>query len=645
MEAEKVGCAVAVAVGGVGLKVEGDGGGGFLVLQHDFALALDDGAGYFDNDSVAVGEHARKKSEDQDVLRRKPVTAGQPQAHGAMEPAVGGQGGDAPVDLKAIATVMPPRDRRSDYQKQQGTEEDSPHRVRRSVSGDWLGNRVHLSSLLRSALPIFCWIAGPDASVHIESAPLHGIDGSGIPCRLRRKTIRRRILPMSHELLSRRHFVGLGLGTVVAAKAALLPAGLLRAQTKSMAPSDRVRFAVIGTGVRGCNLLTASLSVPGGECVAVSDLYDSRHQAAKEALRRDVPAGRSYKEILDRKDVDAVLIAVADHQHRRIVLDALSAGKDVYCEKPMSHTVADGFAMVDAVKSTGRVMQVGSQRVSSVLFAKAKEIYDSGQLGEVYSIEASLGRNSASGAWVYPIPPDASAQTIDWDAFLGDAPRRPFDPVRFFRWRCFTDYGEGLAGDLFVHLISGVMFVMGTNAAPLRAQSSGGIFRWKDGREYPDVIETLYDYPNFTMTVRCTLNNDSGDFTAFYGTKGTMVIHDSTVTFTPQETQPQPENYSTQGWPAELRAQYLKQWYQEHPNHSALEFAVKDSSESFTTPKGYDDTSDHEANFFNSVRSRKSPVENEVFGNHAAIACHLSNYSYFHKTAASFDEAGRTIKS
>jgi predicted dehydrogenase len=449
---------------------------------------------------------------------------------------------------------------------------------------------------------------------------------------------------MSHAMLSRRRFVGLGLGTIAASKTLLLPANLLRAQSKTVAPSDRVRFAVIGTGVRGCNLLTASLLVPGAECVAVSDLYDSRHQAAKEALKRDVPAGRSYKEILDRKDVDAVLIAVADHQHRRIVEDALAAGKDVYCEKPMSHTVEDGFAMVDAVSRSGRVMQVGSQRVSSVLFAKAKEIYDSGVLGEVYSIEASLGRNSASGAWVYPIPPDASAETIDWAAFLGDAPKRPFDAIRFFRWRCFQDYGEGLAGDLFVHLISGAMFVSGTSSPPLRGQSSGGIFRWKDGREYPDVIETLYDYPKFSMTVRCTLNNDSGDLTVFYGTNGTMVIHDSTLTVTPQPAGPQPENYSTQGWPAELRSQYLAQWYKDHAAKTALQANVERGTESFTTPKGYDDTADHQARFFESVRSRKPPVENEVFGNHAAIACHLSNYSYFHKTPAVFDSAGRTIK-
>ncbi len=154
---------------------------------------------------------------------------------------------------------------------------------------------------------------------------------------------------------------------------------------------------------------------------------------------------RNYKEILDRKDVDAVIVAVTDHQHRRVVVDALSAGKDVYCEKPLSHTVDDGFAMVAAAQKYNRVMQVGSQRVSSIVYEKAREIYASGALGEVCCIEAYWDRNSASGAWVYPIPPGVNDQNIDWTIFLVGAPSIPFDPVRFFRWRCFTDYGEGLA--------------------------------------------------------------------------------------------------------------------------------------------------------------------------------------------------------
>ena len=143
----------------------------------------------------------------------------------------------------------------------------------------------------------------------------------------------------------------------------------------AVAPSDRIRFASIGTGTRGCELLQASLAVPGIECVAICDLYDSRHEAAQEAVQKQVPATRHYKEILDRKDVDAVIVAVPDHQHRRIVVDACASGKDVYCEKPMSHTVEDGFAMAEAVRKGNRIMQVGSQRVSSIVYEKARDLY------------------------------------------------------------------------------------------------------------------------------------------------------------------------------------------------------------------------------------------------------------------------------
>ena len=453
---------------------------------------------------------------------------------------------------------------------------------------------------------------------------------------------------MKKSSVTRRNFMRLGAGFVAAGaavKVTVLEPTRLRA-AGMLPPSDTVRFAAIGTGVRGCELLKASLRVPGVECVAVCDLYDGRHMAARESVKKaEVPATRNYKEILDRKDVDAVIIAVTDHQHRKVFEDACAAGKDVYCEKPMSHTVEDGIAMVDAAHKANRIAQIGSQRVSSILYAKAKEIYDSGKLGDVFFIDAYWDRNSASGAWVYPIPPDASEQTIDWNAFLGSAPKRPFDPVRFFRWRCFLDYGEGLAGDLFVHLISGIQFITSTNTVAQRAQSTGGLFRWKDGRDFPDLIDTFYDYPNFRVAVRCNLNNDGGEFIGFFGTKGTMVIKDSTLTYTPQDTRPQPESYSIYGWPEGLREQYLEDWHAKHPLPTPLASAVEDQSETFTVPPGYSDLADHQANFFNAVRSRKRTVENEEFGNNAAIGCHLANYSYFNKTVATWDAAGKKIKS
>jgi hypothetical protein len=140
------------------------------------------------------------------------------------------------------------------------------------------------------------------------------------------------------------------------------------------------------------------------------------------------------------------------------------------------------------------------------------------------------------------------------------------------------------------------------------------------------------------------LNNDGGEFIGFYGTKGTLIIKGSTLTYTPQDTRPQPESYSIYGWPAQMRNEYLAKFETEHPLSNPLEFKVDETSEAFGVPAGYSDLSDHQANFFNSVRSRKKTVENEEFGNNAAIGCHLANHAYFNKTIAVWDAAGRKIK-
>jgi predicted dehydrogenase len=451
---------------------------------------------------------------------------------------------------------------------------------------------------------------------------------------------------MNHNSWTRRQFIRVGTGAVAtgaATKFTLLQPKPLWASPRPVAPSDTVRFASIGTGVRGCELLQASLRVAGVQCVAACDLYDSRHTAASEAVNNpSLPTTRNYKEILDRKDVDAVIIAVADHQHRRVFVDACAAGKDIYCEKPMSHTVEDGFAMIDAAQKANRIVQIGSQRVSSITYGQAKEIYDSGQLGEVYHVEAHWDRNSPSGAWVYPIPPDANEQTIDWNEFLVGAPKRPWSPERFFRWRCFTDYGEGLPGDLYVHAISGIHFITGTNTIAKRAYSTGGLYHFKDGRDYPDLIETLYDYPKFRSYLRCNLNNDQGDYIGLYGTKGTLTLQGQTLTYTPQDTRPEPEGYSIFGWPAKLRDEYLAEFAAEHPLYKVR---TAEPSQVFSPPEGYSDLVDHQANFFNAVRTRKKVVENEEFGNNAALGCHLANYSYFKETQAVWDPAGKKIKS
>ncbi|HUS06599.1 MAG TPA: Gfo/Idh/MocA family oxidoreductase, partial [Bryobacteraceae bacterium] len=178
------------------------------------------------------------------------------------------------------------------------------------------------------------------------------------------------------------------------------------------AANDKIQIATIGIGGMGMGDTRLSLNLPGVELVAVSDLYDGRIARAKELWGQQIFATKDYREVLARKDIDAVIIATPDHWHSQITRDALAAGKDVYCEKPMVQTIAEGKSVIAAQQSSGRILQIGSQYVSSLIYIKAREIVQSGAIGELNMVEAYLDRNSAVGAWQYSIPTDASPQTV-----------------------------------------------------------------------------------------------------------------------------------------------------------------------------------------------------------------------------------------
>src|SRR5579864_2439587 len=212
-------------------------------------------------------------------------------------------------------------------------------------------------------------------------------------------------------------------GALAAANALPLPDHRLEAAVlpANVPPSDRLRFGIIGIGMEGSGVLSNAIALPGAECVAAADLYDERHLLAREITGKpNLFATRKYKELLDNKEIDCLIAAVPDHWHKRVVVDATAAGKDIYIEKPMSHTAAEGVAMAEAQKKTGRIVQVGSQLVSSVICAKAKEMIAAGAIGKLTLIEGSLGRNDPTGAWEYPPPPGLSPQNFDWDTWQRD---------------------------------------------------------------------------------------------------------------------------------------------------------------------------------------------------------------------------------
>jgi predicted dehydrogenase len=415
-------------------------------------------------------------------------------------------------------------------------------------------------------------------------------------------------------------------------------------------PSDRVRFGIIGIGMQGSGLLSNAVTLPGVDCVAAADLYDGRHTLAKEITgKRDLFTTRKYQELLDNKEIDCIVAAVPDFWHKRVVVDATAAGKDIYCEKPMSHTAAEGVAMAAAQQKTGRIVQIGSQRVSSVICAKAKEMIAAGAIGKLTLIEGSLGRNDPTGAWEYPPPPDLSLQNFDWNTWQSGAPTRSWDPDMspkwFARWRCWKEYGTGVAGDLLVHLVSGMNYMMGWNEPPKRVMALGAIIRFPDGRNMPDVQAALYEYPSAAgapVYLRLNLGCETPEVYRFQGSKGILEVTEFGINHYPQTGEDSAPSYYTGSYPQAMRDNYMKQWHADHDPQVGKEPLTETYS---FRGNSWDDVRPHLWTFFSSVKSRKPLTEDAIFGNNAALACHMVNESYFRNSAVTWDAASSTIKS
>jgi predicted dehydrogenase len=414
---------------------------------------------------------------------------------------------------------------------------------------------------------------------------------------------------------TRRQFLAAAGATTVLSRAAA--SAFAEEPANPVSATDRIRIALLGAGGQGQADTRQALAVPGVELVAAADVYDGRFEECREKFGKDLAVTRDYREILARNDVDAVIVASPDHWHMQMTIDALEAGKDVYCEKPLVHSVDQGARILAAEKKTGRILQVGSQGVSSIVSAKARELLASGAIGSVNLIEGWTNRNSVMGALHWPIPGEASPQTVDWDRFLGSAPKRPFEPARLFRWRLYNDYGTGITGDLFVHLFSQMHFVTGA-LGPSRVFCSGGLRFWKDGREIPDVMVAVFDYPargaapafNLTLKVNFVdggVTSEWGDSGfRFVGNEGLMELGGGAVTVS-------------------RRPPLHEDWDAEPPTEATLALST---SQRFVAPDGYSAHLDHFRNFFAAVRSRKPVVQDGLFGLRAAAPSLLCNLSY-----------------
>ncbi|SFP07589.1 Predicted dehydrogenase [Chitinophaga sp. YR627] len=437
--------------------------------------------------------------------------------------------------------------------------------------------------------------------------------------------------------------------------AALLGAGSLAAFGKEqvhllkpgtrISANDKIRIGCIGMGIMGFGDVETALKVPGVEFVAAADLYTGHLDKVKEVYGKDIFTTRDYRELLNRKDIDAVIVATPDHWHDTISIDAMEKGKAVYCEKPMVQQIEEGHKVIATQQRTKAVFQVGSQRVSSIALLEAKKRYEAGEIGQLNVVEARMDRHDALGAWQYSIPPDATPANIDFDTFLKDTAKIPFDPVRFFRWRNYKAYGTGIPGDLFVHLISGLHFITGS-LGPERIYASGNLVQWKDGRDVPDVVVAIFDYPEtkthpaFQMTLRVNFadGGGGGEFTRFIGTEGVLELGWDDFKIKKHKLSQAPGYGGWDTWNTFTKSTqdaYVKQYNEKYP--ADLRKPAQRSENAYAAPQGYDSRKDHFINFFESMRTGKAVVEDATFGLRAAGPALVTNESYFSKKVVHWD--------
>ncbi|MCZ7637828.1 MAG: Gfo/Idh/MocA family oxidoreductase [Verrucomicrobia bacterium] len=388
--------------------------------------------------------------------------------------------------------------------------------------------------------------------------------------------------------------------------------GLLAPAASRAAASEKVRVGLIGCGGMGKGDLSTFFLNPEVECPVVCDPDD--HQCASAATLVEEKRGKrpdtvkDFRRVVERADVDAVIVATPDHWHALPTVMACQAGKDVYVEKPLALTIAEGRAMIEAAKRHGRVCQMGAQRLSSPTYREATDFVRSGQLGKV-----GLVRAWAYLDWIRPIgnPPDAAPPAhLDYDLWLGPAPKRPYNPNRcHFNFRWFWDYAGGLMTDWGVHLIQVLLWGMGSEP-PKAVMSSGGKYVLEDNSETPDTQMTVYDFPAYTLVWEHKVGIGLGLYNrpwgmAFVGTEGTLVINDT-------------------GW-------------------EILREPSKDALEPKKFPGGPDPRPAHVRNFLDCMKSRQAPVENLDVGHHVSTVAHLGNIALRTGRRIVWDPAGESV--
>ncbi len=444
--------------------------------------------------------------------------------------------------------------------------------------------------------------------------------------------------------VNRRDFLKLG----AAGGAALsLGAGPAAAQTtaRRVAPSDKITLGFIGAGARAHGLMEAFKLFPEVEIVAACDAYVGRLERAKIRTDGRADTYKDYREIIQREDIDAVVISSPDHWHHRHSVDSLNAGKHAYIEKPMTWSIDEGLDIIKAQQQNKVAVQVGSPSPSGILIKKARQLIKSGKIGQVTMLRAAVNRNTASGAWIYPIPPDATPETVDWDLFLGSAPQRPYSPERFFRWRCYKDYSGGMATDLYVHTCTSINYVMDAPMAE-SVMAMGGLYRWKNSRDVADTINASLKYPEgFLVSLSGTFNNQRGGIGGMriMGTEGTLVMG-SSLRFIPEVVY-ESNQWIVESWPEALAKAYYEDPKTRHDEMPGSRPQGVVPGEEEYRAEGEGSLKVHIEEFLAAIRDGTPTVEDAMVGHHAAACAHMINLSLDREEMVRWDASRHALAS
>jgi len=410
--------------------------------------------------------------------------------------------------------------------------------------------------------------------------------------------------------------------------------------TRKFSANDTIRIGAIGMGIIGFINMDNMVNVPGVEFVAAADVYESRLTRTKEVYGNHIETTRDYREILSRSDIDAVIINTPDHWHAQMAIDAMKAGKHVHVEKPMVQKIEDGLRVLNTQKETGKVLQVGSKQFRDPMLQKAKALIKDGAIGQLTIVESQVSRNNGSGAWQYSIPTDASTETIDWDMFLGNAPKIAFDADRFFRWRKYWDYGTGVSGDMFVHRMTGLHYVLDA-LGPTQVMASGGVRYWNDGREAPDVINALLEYPEtanhdaFTLILKANFADGSGGgYTfRFVGSDGVIEVKWGKLTVKGAKrwqpsTKDLVEGYnSVRTFSKAQQEAFAKEHEKYQKRNPVLDQYDFNRTMEFTAPDDFNNRMAHYTHFADVIRNGGKIYEDAAYGFRACAPTLLANES------------------